>query len=88
VLSEESHTTKFSYLWSLYRSWSSTDMAKVRPSDAFLQALDFLCYKKKQHTDLQLTEIWSKAVNKSTKMTKFFICLAEIVTLFQIVHPQ
>ncbi len=60
------------------------DMAKVRPSDLFFGPWTFFCYEKKQHIDPLLSEIWSKAVNKSIKRTKKF-CFEELVTLSSLI---
>jgi len=45
-------------------------MAKVGPPTHFCGPWTFFYCEKKQHVDLLLPEIWSKAVNKSMKRTK------------------
>ncbi len=58
-----------------------SDMAKVRP-------LDLFCYEKKQHIDLLLPEIWSKAVNKRTKFFMLPRNCNFIITYFEWCGPR
>jgi len=58
---------------SIYQTWP-----KCGPPTYFCGPWTFFCYEKKQHIDLLLSEIWSKAVNKSIKRTKFFFCLQKL----------
>jgi len=77
------------FLWSYHQSWNGnacriTDnfedieqtWPKCGPPTYFCGPWTFFCYEKKQHVDLLLPEIWSKAVNKSIKRTKKKFCCA------------
>jgi len=56
------------FFYDLDQTWP-----KCGPPTYFCGPWTFLCYEKKQHIDLLLPKIWSKAVNKSIKRTKFFL---------------
>jgi len=63
---------------------------KCGPPTYFCGPWAFFWFEKKQHIDLLLSEIWSKAVNKSIIKTKFFLHRSNcnfIITYFQYYGP-